>query len=77
MQKAMFQQETNVFALSPNFSMDWFEENAATTYGRNPQKVFNRQGGHVDPSVANGVKAPGAPANPVVKDKDIGAGGQV
>lgn len=74
MQKMMFREEANVFALSPNFSMDWFEETAATTYGRNPQKVFNRSGGNV----AAGVNAPPAPLNTdVAKDKEIGAGGSV
>jgi hypothetical protein len=38
----MFQEKVQIYSQSPNFNMDWFEENAALTWGDNPRKVFRR-----------------------------------
>jgi hypothetical protein len=42
LEKAMFQEKVQIYSQSPNFNMDWFEENAALTWGDNPRKVFRR-----------------------------------
>jgi len=42
LEKERFQQKTQIYAQSPNFSMDWYEQNAALTWGDNPRKVFKR-----------------------------------
>jgi len=77
LQKRAFQEEVATFSLSPNFSMDWFEENAAITYGRNPQKVFARQGGPVDPALANSIQRPGGAGDEKTTLDNSGAGGKV
>ena len=53
MQKLMFKEQVATFSASPNFSLDWFEEKAATVYGENPQKVFKRL-----PTAAAGIPLP-------------------
>lgn len=74
LQKLMFREEVDIFMLSPNFDIGWFEEKAAITYGENPEKVFKRQ------AAAPG--APGAPAggpdatNPGGMPKTDGTGQQ-
>jgi hypothetical protein len=52
LQKLMFTEKVNLFAMSPNFNMDWFEEKAALIHDENPQEVFSRSG------VAPGVTPP-------------------
>lgn len=58
LQKLMFREKTEIYKNSPNFSMDWFEEHAAITFGDNPSKVFNKQ---QVPTAAPGIMPPQDP----------------
>jgi hypothetical protein len=66
LQKLMFRDKAMVYAQSPNFSMDWFEENAAMVWGDNPQKVFKRQ---PQQTQAGGIAMPMGAKPPMDKTK--------
>lgn len=51
LQKVLFKNKASDYMLSPNFNMDWYEENVALTWGDNPSKVFKK-------NLANGVVPP-------------------
>ena len=62
LQKLMFRDKAALFIESPNFSWDWFEENAALAWNENPQKVFKRVQQGI-PTQAGNVAMPGIKPN--------------